>query len=407
MRLSIILWAGFFISGMAVHGDGLLKKDLLYYENCESLKSVYPDVKVQQSIVVEEKGKFDKCFRIERRTLNTLDNGDFAKKESDAWIFKNNAEWKENGGCGNSSCLQLDNGEVSIPLTDLKPDSANAFSFYVKKTDVSADAAALTVTWDCRGKDTELLKDFNVPTEMEGVKLCIMPENDAGTINISVKGQVIIDNAQLDRGVNFFNSFATPGKTRPCDWIEIPANGKYFNPEQGSISCWVNVPWLDKNAVSESICAIFAAKNAPERIKKWGDDTVMALSCIPKQKVNDKTKGMFHAISIDAENRVSGLSESLDKFQTDSSNPWHHIVYNWQVKDGKINVSLYVDGKIMLTKEQLFGPVKKPVLIYVGYASGAYLNGLLDDFAIFGKPLNESEINKIYNSNKPLSTLLK
>lgn len=406
MRFYELLTAGFFISGMAVYGEGLLKKDLLYYENCESLKSVYPDVKTQQSIVVEEKGKFDKCFRMERRTLNTLDNGDFAKEESDAWIFKNNAEWKENGGCGNSSCLQLENGEVFIPLTDLKPDSANAFSFYVKKTDASADAA-LTVTWDCRGKNTELLKDFNVPTEMERVKLCIMPETDAGTINISVKGQVIIDNAQLDRGVNFFNSFATPGKMRYCDRIEIPANGKYFNPEQGSISCWINVPWLDKNTTQEGISAIFTAKNAPNRIKKWGDGCVMAISCIPKQKVTDKTAGMFHAISIDAENRVSALSESLDKIPLDASSPWHHIVYNWQVKDGKINASLYVDGKIMLIKEQPFGPAKKPVLIYIGYVSGAYLNGLLDDFAIFGKPLSETEINEIYKSNKPLSALLK
>ena len=407
MRLcKLLLPLGILISGMAAYGEGLLKKDLLYYENCESLKSAYPDVKIQQSIAVEEKGRFDKCFRIERRTLNTLDNGDFAKKESDAWIYKDNVEWRENGGCANSSCLQINDGGVSIPLTDLKPDSANAFSFYVKKADASPDGK-LTVTWNCGGKDTELLKSFNAPTEMERVKLCIIPESDAGTINISAKGQVIIDNAQLDRGVSFFNSFATPGKVRSCDWIEIPANGKYFNPEQGSISCWVNVPWLDNNTVTESICAIFAAKNAPNRIKKWGDDTVMALSCIPKQKVTDKTAGMFHAISIDAENRVSALSESLDKIPLDASSPWHHIVYNWQVKDGKINVSLYVDGKIMLTKEQPFGPVKKPVLIYIGYVSGAYLNGLLDDFAILGKPLSEREINEIYKSNKPLSALLK
>ena len=70
--------------------------------------------------------------------------------------------------------------------------------------------------------------------------------------------------------------------------------------------------------------------------------------------------------------------------------------------------AMYIDGdKLKINKEQPFGPNKVPVSITVGYSGGGYLNGLMDDFAIFNRPLNEAEIMAIYKSAQPLSAMLK
>jgi hypothetical protein len=83
-------------------------------------------------------------------------------------------------------------------------------------------------------------------------------------------------------------------------------------------------------------------------------------------------------------------------------------VFTWEVKDGKALISLNIDdGKTKLTKEQPFGPLKKPEIINVGYVSGAYLNGEMDDFAIFNRPLTDAEVSAIYKSSQPLSAMLK
>lgn len=389
------------LCGVSCFG-GDLQKTLLFYENCNDLKSEYPGVKISSSIRIDEKGKFGNCLRIEKRTVNTLDNGDFVKKSSNSWSYRDNAQWKESGGCKNSSSLQINGGKVNISITDIKPDYANAFSFYVKKADGSIDSE-LSVIWKSYGKEIVLLKDYKPGIDMKRVTLSLVTKGDSGTVTIAVKGSVIIDNAQLDKGVGFFNSFVKPMKRRNVDRIQIPANGKYFNQEKGAISCWINAPWLDSNVKSKSICGIFSVKNAPARIKKWGDDNVLVISCISAKKIDDNP-GKLSAFTIDVQNRNTMLSEPLSEIKIDSLKPWHHIVFNWELKNGEMATSLHVDGK-KRSQIKPFGATKNPILIYIGYCSGAYLNGLLDDFAIFNRPLTDSEIETISNSNQPISKL--
>jgi len=224
---------------------GNFKDSIIFKEDCEDLKSPYPGVKISSSIKVLENGKFGKCFRIERRTVNTLANGDFKQKESDSWLYRDNAVWQAKGGIKNSPCLKINSGEVVIPVTGLKKDSANAFSFYAK----SPENAAVSIVWECGGKENILIKDLKIGKSFTRIEAPFGALADSGSLHIQVAGAVLIDNAQIDKGVNFFNSFSTPLQRRNVDWIEIPADGRFFNAEQGAVSTWLNVPWLSDKDV--------------------------------------------------------------------------------------------------------------------------------------------------------------
>lgn len=404
-RYSLLLIAAL-ACGVTAEGSSILKKDVLIYEPCESLTSQYPGVKISPSIQIEEQGKYGKAYRIERRTLNEMANGDFAKQDSDCWAYRDNAEWQSAGGIGNSSSLKISGGDVSAPLTELKPDSVNAFSFYARNADSGKDAS-ISVSWESGGKTVTAIKDRKLGSGFERVMLPLNAGADSGTVVISVNGTVIIDNAQLDKGVGFFNSYAPPGKMRNPDIIEIPVNGKFFVPEKGAFSCWVNVPWLNPDVTSDAICSFFGVANAEPKIKKWGATTIIGINGIPKQKSSDKRAGTVNAYMVDTNNRAVSTNENIANLKLDKS-PWHLWVVNWQVKDGKIQFSMYLDGdKLKVNKEIPFGPCKVPTLITAGYSGGGYLNGLMDDFAIFNRPLTETEIMAVYKSSQPLSAMLK
>jgi Concanavalin A-like lectin/glucanases superfamily len=400
-NLCLVLGAVLFSSSAFA---GNLKSSIIFQEDCEDLKSSYSGVKISSSIKVLPDGKFGKCFRIERRTVNALANGDFKQKESDAWLYRDNAIWQKKGGRKNSSCLKIDGGEVVIPVTALKKYSANAFSFYAK----SSEGASVNIIWECSGKENSLLKDQKIGKSFVRVKAPFGASADSGSLRIQVTGAVIIDNAQIDKGVNFFNSFSTPLKRRGVDMISIPADGRFFKPKQGAISTWLKVPWLNnKDVISNSICGIMVVDNEAKRIKKWGDHVIMGTSCIPRKKITDKMrKSNFNFYTIDAKNRVCPISEKLINLEPAPTSGWRHLAINWQLgKDGKMKAELWLDGKKLIEKAKPFGPVKKQKLMWVGYANGAYLNGLMDDFAILNRPLTEDEIKQINTSNKPLSQL--
>lgn len=397
--LSIFAWAS-----MAADLK-LQKKDVLLYESCESLTSNCQGVKVSPSIQVEAEGKYGKAYRIERRTVNEMVNGDFAEQDSDAWAYRDNAEWQSSGGIGNSSCLKINGGDIAAPLTGLKPGCANAFSFYAKSAG-STGESSVSVSWEAGGKTVVAVKDRKLDSNFARIMLPLAAETDALSVIISVKGTVVIDNAQLDKGVSFFNSYAPPGKMRGADIIEIPVSGKYFSPAKGAFSCWINVPWLNPEVAGDTVCTFFGVTNAETKIKKWGATSVIEINGIPKQKLSDKLAGTVNAYMVDTENRAVSAGENISNLKLDKG-PWHLWVVNWEVKDGRIQFSMYLDGdKLSIRKELPLGPCKVPVTITAGYGAGGYLNGLMDDFAIFSRPLTEAEIMAVYKSLQPLSAML-
>ena len=398
----ILMLSAVIFSSSSFAGD--LNKAIIFQEDCEDLKSPYSGVKISSSIKVLPGGKFGKCFRIERRTVNALANGDFKQKESDAWLYRDNAVWQKKGGINNSSCLKIIGGEVVVPLTGLKKDSANAFSFYAK----TPSNSSVSVLWDGGDKEVSLIKDVSIGKSFARIKVPFGTTADAGSLRIQVKGEVIIDNAQLDKGVNFFNSYCTPLQSRGVDQIKIPADGKYFNEKQGAVSIWLKAPWLNnKDVVSNSICGIFVVDNERNRIKKWGDNVIMEINCIPRSKVTDTTRNSkFHFYTIDVKNRICPISARIIDIAAPAASGWRHVAINWQLgKDGNMKAELWIDGKKIIEKSKPFGPLKKQKFMWVGYANGAYLNGLMDDFAIFNRPLTEDEIKQINTLNKPLSEI--
>jgi len=257
MNIYGLLLVAAFGSSVAAQEITLSKKDALLYEPCESLKSENDGVSISGSVAVVEKGKFGKALRFERRTVNVLDNGDFAKEKSDAWICRDNtAEWLADGGINNSACLQLNGGEISVPITGLKAKAPNAFSFYVRRVDTAPETTSIRVNWQSGGKTLCVLNNYVPGKTFERIKLPLSSDADSGTITLVVNGAVVIDNAQFDKGVSYFNSFSQPLVMRGVDVCNIPANGKYFNPEKGSIYCWLRVPWFDKSLYGEMMARL-------------------------------------------------------------------------------------------------------------------------------------------------------
>ena len=381
-----------------------LKDGLIFYEDCNDMKSPHAGVRISSSIRVAP-GKFDKALRIERRTINSLANGDFKVKESDAWLYRDNAVWQRKGGIKNSSCLKIDGGEVVIPLVGLKPKYGNAFSFYAKNA-TPGKAATVSVIYEASGKDKVIVKDMKLTDKFIRVKAPFVAGAEEGSLRISVEGAIIIDNAQLDKGVTFFNTYQPPLKKRNVDRIAVPANGKYFSEKSGTINCWVKGPWVDPDMIGRT-CALIGVQNAPKKVKNWRSSKVMFVSCIPKPKAGGQN-GALHFITIDDKSRVAGLTErNLAKLPPLPKDEWRMFSFTWDFKEGKMHQVMYVDGKKLFGKSKPFGPLKKPVSIAIGFVGGSYLNGLLDDFAIYNRPLSPEEIETIYSSGKPLGSIIK
>ncbi len=371
-----------------------MEKSLLFYEPCDSLRSACPAVSISAQLVPE--GKYGSCLRIERRTVNALDNGDFRKQNSDSWICGENVMVQSSGGMDNGPCMQIKTGDVAIPVSDIKPGVPNALSFYVQK-DSSSPISTLRITWESGGK-VATLKELEPNGEWSRVTVSLVSASDSGTVRISVQGTLKICMAQLDKGAGFFNSFSSPHVMRGVDGISLPLDKGYFNPERGAFSCWMKADWIDSNSTGET-CTVFGVNNIPEQKGNWREETILGLSC---------NAGVYSAYMLDSKTRFVGLAYNRREVVPDPKHEWHFIVFNWELKDEVLSTSLYFDGgKAKIFTEKPFGPVKKSSEILIGRRSGSYFNGFLDDCAIFDQPLSEDDVNLIYNSNKPISYIIK
>lgn len=395
----------FLYGSVIAQENSISKKDILLYEPCETLKSDNQGVKIADAIQIEDQGRYGKAYRIER-PWNSVKNGDFAQKDMAPWVYRDNASWQPDGGVDNSSCIKVSAGDISLPLTGLNQNSVNAFSFYAKKSDPASEST-VSVCWESGGKQNILIKDRKLGNDFERITQVLSSPSDSGTLIISVNGAALIDNAQLDRGHGFFNSFKSNIKMSYYKAIDVPVNGKYFSAAEGSFSCWIKTPWMNPEVAGNEVCTFFFANNAEQKIRKWGSTYVIGVCGIPRKNQSDKIAGTLNAYTVDAENHVVAVSNNLDVLKFDE-NQWHLLAVTWKLKDGKMNISMYMDGdKLKINKELPFGQCKPPVELIIGSGNGGFLNGLIDDVAIFNRPLTEAEIMTIYKSSQPLSAMLK
>ncbi|MHC4872939.1 MAG: hypothetical protein ACYTFY_13940 [Planctomycetota bacterium] len=380
--------------------------EVSFYEDGEGGKNRFTGNDITANIRKVKEGKFSKALLIERRTVNELDNGGFDNKKSDTWLYRKNAKWSEKGGIDNSSCLGIKKGEVAVPLTDLTADSANAFSFYARSAKKSK--TMVKVLWEEGGSSKEIAS-VELTRKYNRVKAVINAKGNSGTVRIAVKDAVYIDNAQLDKGVNFFNTYSEPLVRRSVDVIYLPPQKNLLNIEQGAISCWLNVPWLnDPDIVSNSICSFFSLLNEEKRQEKWGDNVIMGISAIARKKPSDKKeKSALHYSCIDKDIKVTAVSAKFSEFGEAPEDGWRLLILNWKLEAGQMKTEMWLDGKKLVYTAKPYGNTKTPKQFTIGYASGAYVNGLLDELAFFKRPLSGDEIQALFEADKALGELLK
>jgi hypothetical protein len=223
---------------------------------------------------------------------------------------------------------------------------------------------------------------------------------DAGTLRLKVSGDVLIDNVQLEKSATYANTFSEPLKMRGVDVITIPNSGKYLDPQKGAVSCWVNAPWIDGSEKSDQGGTILGVQWLQPDYNGWGRYTVLTINSWHKSKLNKVAQGNLYMVMVDRQKRALEVSIPLDRIKPAK---WHLLVCNWKYENDQMTGEIYVDGTdISATKTVPFGPLKPVDSITVGYCGGGYLDGSMDDLAIYGRPLTKAEVATIFEYGKPL-----
>ena len=332
-----------------------LKQALLFYENCEDLKSAYPGVRISSSIRLSGNGKFGKAFILERRTINSLPNGDLKEKISDFILFRNNAVWRKTGGMKDSSCLQVNSGELVVAMPELVEKSANTLSFYIKSAK-PGKTPKVTVEIETGGKTFNPVKAVPAGKQFSRIKAPFAVYGTSATAKIKVSGPVIVDNLMLDQGRNYANPWIPPMKKRGVDKIIIPAGEKYIKTARGAISCWINVPWLnDPQCTAKGVSTLLQTKGEAPSGK-----TLMAFTGIPRRSPLESPKvSRCYFFMFDKKKRCCSLQIPTSELPAAPENNWRHLVLNWQYENGKLMLEAWLDGKLAGHKEMVFGPLKK------------------------------------------------
>ena len=195
----------------------------------------------------------------------------------------------------------------------------------------------------------------------------VLPSN--GRIFFPAKGNIAFEKGGWGGAVSFWLS-TNPNtllKTKFCDPVQITEKGA----NNGGI-------WLDFNDASprDARMGVFPAVPAGQQPIKEDDPNAPLV-------------------------RVKAVGFQVGE--------WHHVVLNWQNFDtsrADAQAALYIDGKLL-------GEVRdRPIamdwnLERAGiYVAVNYL-GLLDELAIFGRPLTTAEIGKLHSQPKILAALRK
>ena len=96
------------------------------------------------------------------------------------------------------------------------------------------------------------------------------------------------------------------------------------------------------------------------------------------------------------------LGFGLKDIEQEPSDGWYHFVFNWKYADGTMNTEIIVNGKYSSKKASSYAINPEPIDFIIGYAASYYLNGQIDDIALFKRPLSMDEAQKIFSAGKPL-----
>ncbi len=372
-----------------------MKAAVTYYQGCESLKpsmegeQVHPDPALQS-------GKIGRAFLIERRTVNLVADPDFAGQPKDAWLLIGQPAQMEKGGSAGPGCCAVTAADyVRQVVSGLTEGRLYCFSVYAR-TD---EGGALSLAAKCGGTRQE------APARALGgaysrVHLSFVAGAAVATLTIrgASEKKVVVDAVQLEEGKSWPASFLPDtGKMRGCDWVDIPPRA--FNPTKGSVAFWVKPQWLGETGMGG--LGFFAAFKDPNL--GWAAQRSM-LSV--GAYTNPQKKGWENGLNINLKDKAGnamGYTVEFDERFQPKPGEWLHVVVTWDLPTGADSVSrCFVNGRPAAEKRFRCESFEPAASVYMGYVSGAYADALMDEFALFNRPLTDAEAADLFGATVPL-----
>jgi len=326
-------------------------------------------------------GKFGQAYLIERRTLNYADPQEMVLGEG-ATI------------AGRENLLRLpSDGFAALPQIGLKPQSRNMLSFQYR------GQGKLTVSLTENGQ-TNLLAEFTAAADFQPGAVLVKPQSDAATLKLRSTAAVELNELMFDRDISQVNTYHPPGQMRGVDKILL--DHRLYNSAQGAFSCWLKAPWFGSAGEGTAMGLFLAAassgtgKKTSQFVVLWGAKEQTGKYESTLHNIHYSGKGGFDC----------GISFRLSELVDLPVNQWQHLVFNWETADGGLRTSVTVNGKqTFSSSKSKFVPLELQELV-VGYVNGSYTNGLLDDIAVFSRPLTQAEIETLVSSGKAIAELI-
>lgn len=311
-------------------------------------------------------GHIGKGLLIERRTVNAFDPANVILSDGARLSGKENTLTLPPNGC------------AALPLTVIRPKSANTLSFLYK------GEGKITVSFERKN-----IASFTGTKDFRKAEVIVIPNDDYGTLRIRAEKGAVLSSVMFDTGIGFANNYHAPGTRRNVDRIDIDPG--LFDSLSGAVSCWLKAPWLRKDAKYATGSALIdvkpvAGKRGLLYIGAWNNGIYFYLA-------NRKGKNASCVFQL--------------RELPESRSGWYHFVFNWKVVKGFMEQSVIVNGQKCFKSKTVFSDPGKAKLFILGYVNGAYLNGSLCDFGLFSAPLSMDEARKIFNSKISVKELYK
>ena len=211
-----------------------------------------------------------------------------------------------------------------------------------------------------------------------------------GAINNNIRWGKIYDSSasgDTNIGTAVTPSFTNTLSTRfdgVDDTVNLgtPTNLRFERTDSFSFSCWVNPANADFHAVFTN------------------SDTGSNYRGYYFQIKDDNTLSLFLRNNLTASGRIIITSTA-----TISTGSWNHIAFTYDGSSTGAGVKLYINGVASTTSStgSLSATISSSNTIYLGSRNAAdnFLQGALDECAVFNTELSASAISTIYNSGTP------
>jgi hypothetical protein len=345
-------------------------------------------------------GKFGKSVFIEygRCSCNlkageNLLSPDLALAESEAGFEAlKDSKLSKTPGIEGQNCLKISGTGFKTPPEQIEVSELMAFSLYVKGpkdkkfTFGQVEGASKTVELSGEWQRLEINLEFKIPPKKPITDKSKKPEPYLKKLSFFAKleapGTFFADALMLENIKGGYSrplqasSWLPPGCERPGDRLVLPGPNDF---KSGTISLW---------------------------FKPIGNFHWRRLLCIgkghgwqPNLAVDLKDNNVLAMI---VEGNKQKLQKTLNAPLNDGK--WHHLTVAWNGKE----VAVYLDWKRELFSDKI-PETDLPGPITIGgvdsnFSPGVRANSCFDEYAQWNRPLNEQEIFKLFNMQKPLST---